>query len=121
MDGRPILCTLARLMHEHGLEAVLIGVTSVDFDFLFRKTPANLRRLRALANSLRATIWKPIYPASDVRRLAREEDLLQVDFMTEISGVKPFAGLRRRVQRIDMDGYPLLVADLPDVVIDSRS
>jgi len=52
MDARPILFTLARVLDEEGLEAVMIGnaaaalhgapVASLDFDFLFRKTPGNL-------------------------------------------------------------------------------
>ena len=54
MDARPALFTLARVLHDHGLEAVLIGnaaaslqgapVTTVDFDFLFRKTPKESAR-----------------------------------------------------------------------------
>jgi hypothetical protein len=101
MDARPLLSKLARVLQEHRLEAILIGnaaaalngapVTTVDFDFLFRKTPENLRKLRAVAKSLDATIWRPNYPASDFRRLARDADLLQVDFMTEAAGVKSFA------------------------------
>ena len=76
MDARPTLFTLARVLHEHGLEAVLIGnaaaalqgapVTTVDFDFLFRKTPYNLRKLKAVAKSLGATLLRPYYPASDL-------------------------------------------------------
>jgi hypothetical protein len=91
MDARPTLFTLARVLHEHGLEAVLIGnaaaalhgapVTTVDFDFLFRKTPSNLRKLKAVARSLGATVLRPYYPVSDLFRLMRDQDLLQVDFM----------------------------------------
>jgi predicted nucleotidyltransferase len=130
MNGRPLLSTLARVLHEHGLEAILIGnaaaalngapVTTVDFDFLFRKTPENLRKLRAVAKSLGATIWRPNYPASDFRRLARDQDLMQVDFMTEVAGVKSFASLRSRAQRVDFDGYTLLVADLRDIINSKR-
>src|SRR5438270_2850106 len=131
MNGRPLLSTLARVLHEHGLEAILIGnaaaalngapVTTVDFDFLFRKTPENLRKLRSVAKSLGATIWRPNYPASDFRRLARDEDLLQVDFMTEAAGVKSLASLRSRAHRVDFDGYTLLVADLRDIINSKRA
>ena len=130
MDARPILSELARLMQEHRLEAILVGnagaalqgapVTTVDFDFLFRKTPANLKKLKALARSLGATIWKPNYPATDFRRLARDRDLLQIDFMTEIAGVKSFASLCSRARRVEIDGFPLLVADLRDIIESKR-
>jgi len=66
MDARPILFTLARVLEEEGLEAVMIGnaaaalhgapVTTLDFDFLFRKTPGNLRKLKAVAKS-----WAPCF------------------------------------------------------------
>jgi hypothetical protein len=87
---------------------------------IFRKTPENLKKLRAVAGSLGATIFKPYYPASDLRRLIRDEDLLQVDFMTEIAGVKSFASLRSRAQKVDFDGYMLLVADLRDIIKSKR-
>jgi predicted nucleotidyltransferase len=131
MNAKPLLSKLAQVLHEHGLEAILIGnaaaalngapVTTIDFDFLFRKTPENLRKLRAMAKSLGATIWKPNYPASDFRRLARDEDQLQVDFMTEIAGVKSFASLSSRAMRVDFDGHTLLVADLRDIINSKRA
>ena len=59
MDAGPLLTRIAQLLHRHGLEAVLIGnaaaalqgapVTTVDFDFLIRRTPANVRKLTAIA------------------------------------------------------------------------
>jgi len=79
MDARPILFTLARGLEEEGLEAVMIGnaaaalhgapVTTLDFDFLFRKTPGNLRKLKAVAKSLGAMLLRPCYPASDLFRI----------------------------------------------------
>jgi hypothetical protein len=49
MDARPFLETLARLLEETGLEAILIGnaaaalhgapVTTIDIDLMFCKTP----------------------------------------------------------------------------------
>jgi hypothetical protein len=130
MNAQPLLSKLARVLHENKLEAILIGnaaaalngapVTTVDFDFLFRKTPANLRKLRGVAKSLGATIWKPNYPASDFLRLARDEDLLQVDFATQVAGVKSFASLRSRAQSVDFDGCVLLVADLRDIINSKR-
>jgi predicted nucleotidyltransferase len=131
MDARPTLFTLARVLHEHGLEAVLIGnaaaslqgapVTTVDFDFLFRKTPYNLRKLKAVARSLEATLLRPYYPASSLFRLMRDRDLLQVDFLGRIDGIRSLEGLRRRASRIDMGGYELLVASLADIVRSKRA
>ena len=63
MDARPLLETLARALREVRLEAILIGnaaaalqgapVTTIDFDFYFRKTPRNLEKLKRLAKSKR--------------------------------------------------------------------
>ncbi|MDO8795589.1 MAG: hypothetical protein Q7J25_13325 [Vicinamibacterales bacterium] len=71
-------------------------VTTVDCDFLFRKTPRNLAKLKALARGLRATILRPYYPASDLYRVVRDDDSLQVDFMGTIHGVRSFEGVRDR-------------------------
>jgi predicted nucleotidyltransferase len=130
MDGRPILVTLARLLDEHGLEAILIGnaaaalqgapVTTVDLDFFFRKTPGNLAKLKSIARTLEATIWKPSYPLSGILRVARDRDLLQVDFLPAIHGVRSFASLRSRARRIDFDGHALWVADLRDIIKSKR-
>ena len=131
MDAQPILFTIARALHEHGLEAVLIGnaaaalqgapVTTMDFDFLFRKTPANLRKLKAMAKNLGAVVFKPYYPASDLFRVVRDEDSLQLDFMAAIHGVKSLASLRSRASRVDFGGNVLLVADLADIVASKRA
>ena len=69
MDAYPVLARIANLLARHGLEAVLVGnaaaalqgapVTTVDFDFFFRRTPANLRKLREIATDLEAIILKP--------------------------------------------------------------
>lgn len=131
MNARPVLFTLAQVLHEHRLEAVLIGnaaaalqgapVTTLDFDFLFRKTPGNLRKLKAVARSLGAVILKPYYPASDLLRVVRDEDSLQLDFMTRIHGARSFASLRSRASRIDFGGHQLLVADLSDIIKSKRA
>ncbi len=91
-------------------------VTTLDFDFLFRKTSRNLVKLKALARSLGATVLRPYYPASDLYRVVRDEDGLQLDFMGTIHGVRSFAGLRDRASVIDIEGTPILVASLADVI-----
>jgi predicted nucleotidyltransferase len=129
MDARPLLETIARVLHENGLEAVLIGnaaaalhgapVTTVDFDFLFRQTPRNIAKLKAVAKSLDAVILRPYYPSSGLFRIARDEDGLQIDFMTTIDGIKSFESLRAQSQAADFDGCALLIASL-DAVISSK-
>src|SRR3954470_9240500 len=106
MDARPLLARVARLLEENGLEAVLIGnaaaalqgapVSTVDMDFMFRKTPANLRKLKALATELDAVVMRPYYPASDLFRIVRDDDGLQIDFMGTVHGVRSLASLRSR-------------------------
>ena len=113
------------------LEAVLIGnaaaalqgapVTTVDFDFLFRKTSRNLAKLKQLARALRAVVLRPYYPAADLFRLVRDDDGLQLDFMVTIHGVRSFAGLRDRASRIDIDGVEILVASLDDIIRSKRA
>jgi hypothetical protein len=72
VDAAPFLFEVARHVHDLRFDVVLIGnaaaalqgapVTTVDFDFMFRKTPRNLRKLRALARALRATVFKRLVP-----------------------------------------------------------
>jgi hypothetical protein len=120
MDAAPLLIRIARLLDELHLDAILIGnaaaalegapVTTVGIDFLFRKTPASLRKLKALASGLGAVILRPYYPASGLYRVARDEDGLQLDFMTVIDGVRSFEGLRRRAKIIRLGDTQLRVA-----------
>jgi predicted nucleotidyltransferase len=130
MDARPLLVEIARALREVGLEAVLIGnaaaalqgapVTTIDFDFLFRRTPRNLGRLRALADRLGATVLRPYYPAADMFRVVRD-DGLQIDFMATIHGIRSFEGVRDRATAIDFDGAPILTASLDDIIRSKRA
>jgi hypothetical protein len=131
MDAGPILGEVARRLDAAGLEAVLIGnaaaalhgapVTTIDFDFLFRRTTRNLAKLKVLARGLRATILRPYYPASDLYRLVRDDDGLQVDFMTTIHGIRSFEGVRDRAATIEVDGAAMLVASLADIIRSKRA
>jgi predicted nucleotidyltransferase len=126
-----MLGEVARRLHDVHLEAVLIGnagaalqgapVTTVDFDFLFRKTPRNLIKLKQVADALRATILTPYYPASDLYRLVRDDDGLQVDFMSTVHGIRSFAGACSRATRLEIGGAPLLVASLADIIASKRA
>src|SRR4051794_2764693 len=118
MDAGPLLARIAQLLDRHGLEAVLIGnaaaalqgapVTTIDFDFLFRRTPANVRKLSAIAADLEAVLMKPHYPVSSMLRISRDDDGLQLDFMGEIHGVRSFEGLRKRALRVPIGDSRIL-------------
>ena len=126
MDAAPLLAQVAKALQDQRLEVVLIGnaaaalhgapVTTIDIDFLFRKTPANIKKLKALADELHAVILQPFYPASGLYRLARDEDGLQLDFMTVIDGVSSFEGLRKRAARIRFGDAEIFVAALADII-----
>ncbi|MGA9624659.1 MAG: hypothetical protein WBL65_01760 [Bryobacteraceae bacterium] len=126
MDASPMLARIAQLLERHGLEAVLIGnaaaalqgapITTVDVDFLFRKTPANLKKLKAIASDLDAVILRPYYPVSGLFRIVRDADGLQLDFMTVIDGIPSFEGLRKRATPMRFEDARLYVATLADII-----
>jgi hypothetical protein len=125
VNAKPYLVEIAESLRRVGLDAVLIGnaaaalqgapVTTVDFDFMFRKTPRNLQRVRSLADQLGATVMRPYYPAADLYRVVRD-DGLQVDFMVAIHGIRSFEALRGRADSIDLGGSAIIVASLADII-----
>ena len=125
MDATPYLVEIGRRLHEFRLDAVLIGnaaaalqgapVTTVDFDFMFRKTRRNMQKLKALARALGATVLRPYYPAADLYRVVRG-DGLQLDFMATIHGIRSFEGLRDRAQTVVVEDTSIRVACLPDII-----
>ena len=131
MDAAPLLAEVGRRVEEAGLEAVLIGnaaaalqgapVTTVDFDFLFRKTARNITKLKAVARGLGAVILRPYYPASDLYRVVRDDDGLQVDFMATIHGLRSFEGVRDRGTTMEIGGVAIRVASLSDVIKSKRA
>ena len=132
MDATPLLFEVAKRLQEARLDAVLIGnaaaalqgapVTTVDFDFLFRKTPRNLTKLKAIARALEAVVLRPYYPASDLYRVMRERDGLQVDFMATIHGIRSFEGVRHRASTIIIEkSTSLRVASLDDIIRSKRA
>lgn len=131
MNAEPLLATIAKTFAEHRLEAVMIGnaaaalhgapVTTLDVDFMFRKTPTNLKKLKAIARSLDASILKPYYPASDLFRVINDDRGLQLDFMAKIDGVRSFESLRSRATTVAFGAYQLKVASLADVIKSKRA
>jgi hypothetical protein len=131
MNGGPVLAEVGRALDAVLLDAVLIGnaaaalqgapVTTVDLDFMFRKTPGNINKLKALAGKLHAVVMRPFSPVSELYRVTREDDGLQVDFMARIHGIRSYEGLRARASTITIDGTPLQVASLADIIKSKRA
>jgi len=131
MDAKPFLVAIGRALKNAGLEAILIGnagaalqgapVTTVDFDFLFRKTPRNMAKLKAFAAALDATVLRPYYPASDLYRVVRDDDGLQVDFMATVHGLRSYEGVRDRAMTVLIDDVPIRVASLADIIRSKRA
>jgi hypothetical protein len=104
MNGAPLLEKIAKALHECRLDAVLIGnaaaalhgapVTTVDFDFMFRKTEANLAKVKKVATVLGGVVRRPYYPASGLYRVTNDAVSLQVDFMSMVHGVRSFSTLK---------------------------
>src|SRR5438067_1212711 len=131
MDAAPIIARLADVLERHHLEAILIGnaaaalhgapVTTVDIDFLICRTPANIKKLKAIAREMDAVLLKPFYPASGLLRMERESDGLQVDFMSRISGIASFEGLRKRAAPIQLGATRVIAAALADIIKSKRA
>jgi len=87
MDASPMLTRLLQGLTAKKLEVVLIGnaaaanlgapVTTLDFDFMFRDTPANRRKLKAVAALLGAVILRPYFPVSKLYRMVDDATGLQ--------------------------------------------
>jgi hypothetical protein len=126
MNATPLLSNLLAALAEAKLEVVLIGnaaaaiqgapVTTIDFDFMFRDTATNLRKLKTVAKALHAIVMRPYYPVSKLYRMVHDDTGLQADFMPVIHGVRSFAGLKSRATRRVVGGQPLLVASLEDII-----
>ena len=131
MTAEPILELVARLLAKHGLDAVLIGnaaaalqgspVTTLDLDFMFRKTARNMEKLRGIADDLGAMVLRPYYPASEMYRVVRDGDGLQLDFMAKVDGIRDFASLRGRAVPAVFAGHEIKVAALEDIIRSKRA
>ncbi len=131
MNATPLLSRLLAACAAEHLEIVLIGnaaaalhgapVTTLDFDFMFRDTPTNMRKLKRVAAALGGMILRPYYPVSRLYRLVHDASGLQADFMPVIHGVRSFEGLKARAVCRDMDGETILVASLGDIIASKRA
>ena len=126
MDAAPLLKKIAKALHNARLEAIMIGnaaaalqgapVTTLDVDFMFRKTPTNLRKLKVFADELEAQILKPYYPLSSLYRVANDDAGIQVDFMSVLHGIKSFENLRSDAVEVIFDEFSLKVASLEKII-----
>ena len=131
MDARPVLIEVARALRAHNLEAILIGnaaaalhgapVTTVDLDFLIRKTATNLVKLDRVAKTLGAVVFNPHYFVSGLYRVMRDDTPLQLDFMTAIHGIKSFNILRSRAESFAIEGESVVIAALTDIIASKRA
>jgi hypothetical protein len=131
MNAEPLLNRIAKVLAEHRLEVVMVGnaaaalhgapVTTLDIDFMFRKTPRNMAKLKAVARSLEAAVFQPYYPASGLYRLVDDDRGLQLDFMFRLDGIRSFEGLRSRASRVEFGEHELLVACLTDIIKSKRA
>ena|SRR5688572_18986681 len=131
MDSGPLLQRIAKALAKCRLEVVLIGnaaaalhgapVTTVDFDFMFRKSPANLKKLAQFGKSLEATVFRPYYRSSGLYRVMNDDNGLQVDFMCVVDGVRTLSKLKSRAKKVPMGGSELLVASLADIIASKKA
>jgi hypothetical protein len=131
MNAESLLNRIARALANHRLEAVMVDnaaaalhgapVTTLDIDFMFRKTPANMKKLKAVSQDLRAIILKPYYPVSDLFRVINDEQGLQLDFMTRLHGIRSFEGLVSRSTAVPFGEHELKVACLADIIKSKRA
>jgi hypothetical protein len=131
VDAHPLLARIAAALAAARLEAIVIGnagaalqgapVTTLDVDFMFRRTPATLRKLKKVATALGATVFQPYYPTSSMLRLMNEDANIQLDFLAVVHGVRSFESLRSRAHTFEIEGHTLLVADLADILKSKRA
>lgn len=131
MNAEPLLNRVAKVLAEHRLEAVMVGnaaaalhgapVTTLDIDFMFRKTSVNLKKLKAVAKSLRAVILKPYYPVSDLFRVINDDQGMQLDFMSQLHGVRSFEVLKSRATAVEFGEHQLNIACLADIIKSKRA
>lgn len=131
MHAGPLLKEVLQAFQKHRLETVMIGnaaaalhgapVTTLDFDFMFRATPLNMKKLKGVAVTLKAVILRPYYPVSKLYRMCSDDSGLQLDFMPVIHGIRSFESLRSRAKEVEVLGLPLLLASLEDIILSKRA
>ena len=124
MDAKDPLLKVAKAFKQCRLEAILIGnaaaalqgapVTTVDFDFMYRKTPLNSEKLKDVAKLLGGTISEP-FALSSMKRLVAPGGIF-VDFLSVVDGVKSFASLKSRSSKVKFEEYSINLSSLEDII-----
>jgi hypothetical protein len=125
MNAEPLLNRVAKVFAQHQLEVVMVGnaaaalhgapVTTLDIDFMFRKTPLNMKKLKAVAHSMRAVILRPYYPVSDLFRVVNDEQGIFLNFVARTSGSRQLKAVRSRCESMKFGECELDVASRVDV------
>jgi hypothetical protein len=96
-----------------------------DLDICYATDRENLERLGTVLTTLEAKlrgIEEDIPFVADARTLARTKILLltttlgEIDLLVEPKGSPSYAALRRRADRIDLDGTSVLIASIEDLI-----
>jgi predicted nucleotidyltransferase len=66
-------------------------------------------------------VLRPYYPVSDLYRVVREDDGLQVDFMATVHGLRSYEGVRARAATVVVEGVSIAVASLADILKSKRA
>ena len=131
---------IVRRLNERGVDFVAIGGiasilhgssrTTFDLDVCVATNDANLEALGAALTSLGARlkgIEEDVPFVADARTLRRVElltlvtELGELDVLSRPSGVSGFERLRSRAERWELDGVPVLVASIEDLLAMKRS
>ena len=126
MNAEPLLRKIAEAFHKVRFEVIMVGnsaaalqgapVTTLDIDFMFRKSSVNLKKLKAVADELEAYILKPFYPASSLYRIVNDDFGMQLDFMSVLHGIKSFESLKSDAVEVTFGNYSLKVASLEKII-----
>ena len=124
-----LLAEVVRAAQDVRLDVVLVGnaaaalqgapVTTADFDFFLRDTPANERKLKLLAERLGTALTRPAAPLSRLVRLIGKP--APIDFVFSLSGGLRFESVRSRSRDVAVSGVTIRVASLEDVIASKRA
>src|SRR5205807_6682934 len=137
--AKPRLLEIAEHLQKHGVEFMVIGgqaaalfgspLPTYDVDLCYRRTAANLEHLAAALKSLHPTLRgaPPDLPFRlDAQSLALgtnftfQTDLGPLDLLGWVEPFGTFEKLRSRAETFNLDGRPLLVISLDDLIAIKR-
>jgi predicted nucleotidyltransferase len=126
-----LLLQVMRGIQQVQLDVVVIGnaaaalhgvpVTTQDIDLFLRDTPRNAEKIQQLLGALGGNVVasRPFEPTS---RMIRIEGLpVDIDLIFELSSHETFESIRARAAIVTIEGVPLRVANLRDVIEAKRA